>query len=308
VVEGYPPELEAIVLRALAVKPENRFGSARDLLMAIETFAAKESIALSQAALAAYLNSVFGDKPEAWRLLDVDENQTVDKTVTLCVGSESQFLRNSLPLPPSEASEVYDSVPAMPALADPASGSQVTAPPLSDAPPQPPSTSTSNSMPTPAPTPEGMPATSRLTLRRLLLYAGTIGAAIAVGLVATYSLVLTAKSEPPIQLLVVEEAEPSRNEETVQLQEPATEAPNPGVLEFDNEHDVTTAVIDDDGHREARSDKRGEEADLITDMQTVVKDTPTKSNRGVRTPPKRKTPVRIKKSTQKGLEDIFGNK
>jgi serine/threonine protein kinase len=66
-VSGYPPELEAIVKKALARRPVDRFSTTRELQMALEGFAQKAGIVLSNAVLAEWMEKTFGPKVEPWR-------------------------------------------------------------------------------------------------------------------------------------------------------------------------------------------------------------------------------------------------
>jgi serine/threonine protein kinase len=67
-----PPELEAIVFKALANKPEDRYATAQELRLALEHLAAKLQLAMSSTGLADYMKQVFGYRPEPW-LDDEDE-------------------------------------------------------------------------------------------------------------------------------------------------------------------------------------------------------------------------------------------
>jgi serine/threonine protein kinase len=63
---GYPPALEAIVLKALAVDPDERYASAGDLLEAMEGFAASLRMSLSMMSLGRFMRDMFGDVQEPW--------------------------------------------------------------------------------------------------------------------------------------------------------------------------------------------------------------------------------------------------
>jgi serine/threonine protein kinase len=65
-VQGYPPELELIVMTALSVDPAQRYQSAGLLLEAIEAFAASSRILLSTMSLGRFMRDVFGEVPEPW--------------------------------------------------------------------------------------------------------------------------------------------------------------------------------------------------------------------------------------------------
>jgi serine/threonine-protein kinase len=65
-IPGYPPALEAIVMKALAVDPAQRYQSAGLLLEAIESFAISSRMAMSTMALGRFMRDMFGDVPEPW--------------------------------------------------------------------------------------------------------------------------------------------------------------------------------------------------------------------------------------------------
>ena len=62
-VPGYPPELEEIVLRAMAPDPEARYDSAAAMQLELEAFVRAHKLDVSSAALAGLMRSVFGDDP-----------------------------------------------------------------------------------------------------------------------------------------------------------------------------------------------------------------------------------------------------
>jgi len=82
VVPDYPPELERIVMKALQRAPEQRYQSARDLQLDLESFARDQKLEVSSAALAEWMEGAFGPKLEIW---------------------------HTLPLPPSDSSDPSDS-------------------------------------------------------------------------------------------------------------------------------------------------------------------------------------------------------
>jgi serine/threonine protein kinase len=59
----YPPELEAIVLRALSTDPDARHATAQELLADIEGFAHEHRLRLSGLAVAEFLRDLFGEQP-----------------------------------------------------------------------------------------------------------------------------------------------------------------------------------------------------------------------------------------------------
>ncbi|MCL4224898.1 MAG: serine/threonine protein kinase [Myxococcales bacterium] len=62
----YPPALEAIVMRALAVDPAARFPSAGAMLDALVGFCQDEKLSTSAIGLARYARELFGERPEPW--------------------------------------------------------------------------------------------------------------------------------------------------------------------------------------------------------------------------------------------------
>ncbi len=95
-----PPELEAIVLKALATKPEDRYATAQELRLALEQLAARLQLSMSSTALADYMKAVFGTKPEPWLL---DDEPEVEISIDFD-GSASGIVR-----PPADAMPVAES-------------------------------------------------------------------------------------------------------------------------------------------------------------------------------------------------------
>ena len=65
-VPNYPPALEAIVMKALAVDPNQRYQSAGQLLEAIESFAVASRMSLSTMGLGRFMRDMFGEVQEPW--------------------------------------------------------------------------------------------------------------------------------------------------------------------------------------------------------------------------------------------------
>ncbi|MBL4687985.1 MAG: serine/threonine protein kinase [Nannocystaceae bacterium] len=59
----FPPELEALLARGLAVDPADRFETAREMQRAVEAFAAGSGDRVSRLALSEYLDLTFGQEP-----------------------------------------------------------------------------------------------------------------------------------------------------------------------------------------------------------------------------------------------------
>jgi serine/threonine protein kinase len=65
-IQGYPPALEAIVMKALAIDATQRYQSAGLLLEALETYAASARMSLSTMSLGRFMREMFGEQPEPW--------------------------------------------------------------------------------------------------------------------------------------------------------------------------------------------------------------------------------------------------
>jgi hypothetical protein len=74
------PELEGIMMAALAREPGDRYQSAHELRLALEQFAAANGLRTSSTSLAGYMKSLFGEKPEPWLVEDYvpPEDLTID--------------------------------------------------------------------------------------------------------------------------------------------------------------------------------------------------------------------------------------
>jgi len=65
-IQGYPQALEAIVMKALAVDPTQRYQSAGALLEALESLAVAARMSLSTMSLGRFMRDMFGDLTEPW--------------------------------------------------------------------------------------------------------------------------------------------------------------------------------------------------------------------------------------------------
>ncbi|HEY5926167.1 MAG TPA: serine/threonine-protein kinase [Kofleriaceae bacterium] len=70
-----PPDLDAVVLRALAKRPDDRFQTAQELVEAVELIAVN-TMALSNASLSRFIRELFGSRPEPWIGLQEPEDRT----------------------------------------------------------------------------------------------------------------------------------------------------------------------------------------------------------------------------------------
>jgi serine/threonine-protein kinase len=66
IIPGYPPELEDIILTALEVDPDDRFGDVDGMQHAIELAAQHLGVRLAPHAIARTLGDLFGARPEPW--------------------------------------------------------------------------------------------------------------------------------------------------------------------------------------------------------------------------------------------------
>jgi serine/threonine protein kinase len=76
VIEDYPPELEAIVMRGLSRDPAHRYSTADSMRIALDAFARARSLDLSPFRLSALMERVFAENLEAWR-----QSQRLGKTL-----------------------------------------------------------------------------------------------------------------------------------------------------------------------------------------------------------------------------------
>ncbi len=65
-VPGYPQELEAIVLTAMATEPDQRFQTAAELIEALDAFAVRSKLTGSATAMGRFMTQLFGSKREPW--------------------------------------------------------------------------------------------------------------------------------------------------------------------------------------------------------------------------------------------------
>jgi len=65
-VPGYPRELEAIVLTAMASDPAARFQTAQELIEALDAFAVRAKLTGSNTAMGRFMTQLFGSKKEPW--------------------------------------------------------------------------------------------------------------------------------------------------------------------------------------------------------------------------------------------------
>ena len=74
-VAGYPRELEAIILTALAGDPNARFQTAQEMIEAIDAFAVRAKLTGSNTTLGRFMTQLFGSKREPWVVVESDATQ-----------------------------------------------------------------------------------------------------------------------------------------------------------------------------------------------------------------------------------------
>jgi serine/threonine protein kinase len=102
------PAVDALVLKALAKKPEDRYINAEEMVEAIEALAAKEGHVLSSSGLARYMRGLFGQRTEPW---NERTEQTRSVTVTgsfdgvdpVSAASQQSFDQPTIPFVPPDA-------------------------------------------------------------------------------------------------------------------------------------------------------------------------------------------------------------
>jgi serine/threonine-protein kinase len=110
---GYPPALEAIVMKALAKDRTQRYQSARELQSALEDFVRKDRIPVSNVALTQYMQSLFEEKLKAQKEQILQGKQLADiidlqQENSLSEADGVQRLSSSLLSAPSAARTVTD--------------------------------------------------------------------------------------------------------------------------------------------------------------------------------------------------------
>ncbi|HEY4243765.1 MAG TPA: protein kinase [Kofleriaceae bacterium] len=125
IVPGYPPELEAIVLKSLSVDAAQRYQSVGEFMEAIEQYAASARLALSTSALGRFMRELFGDVPEPWLTSQRTSAPIIPRESTISSTSAGQaHALPSGPVPTRQtgsarvlrASEPPQTIPTSPAM------------------------------------------------------------------------------------------------------------------------------------------------------------------------------------------------
>ena len=104
-VAGYPPAMEAIVLRLLSRDPAQRYQTADELIDALEAIIAMQGLVVSAKPVARYMRAAFADKIAAWESAAV-QGQTLATHVAETITGDSR--RVDLLTPPSAVSRISD--------------------------------------------------------------------------------------------------------------------------------------------------------------------------------------------------------
>jgi len=95
-VQGYPPDLERIVLRALERDPAKRYATAQEVQLDLESFAREQKLALSSISMETLMGELFTKRVEAWsrakRKRMTLEDHLLDSAVKLESGAMPVFL------------------------------------------------------------------------------------------------------------------------------------------------------------------------------------------------------------------------
>ncbi|MEO8845166.1 MAG: serine/threonine-protein kinase [Kofleriaceae bacterium] len=84
-VAGYPRELEAIILTAMANDPNARFQTAQEMIEALDAFTVRAKLTGSNTAMGRFMAQLFGEKKEPWVVhaadrTEVSDNHPADET------------------------------------------------------------------------------------------------------------------------------------------------------------------------------------------------------------------------------------
>ncbi|MGE0868985.1 MAG: serine/threonine protein kinase [Kofleriaceae bacterium] len=91
-VNGYPRELEAIVLTAMASDPNARFQTSQELIEALDAFAVRAKLTGSNTAMGRFMVQLFGTKKEPW----VDHGSPEKTEVSVAVSSDPDDEKTSV--------------------------------------------------------------------------------------------------------------------------------------------------------------------------------------------------------------------
>ncbi len=90
-----PPQIDQLVMTALAKDPNTRFGNADQMHQAVEAAAASAKLSMSPSSLGRYLGQMFGHRPEPW----LQQAGDVPVTVAAQLVEPTQMHEAPLPIP-----------------------------------------------------------------------------------------------------------------------------------------------------------------------------------------------------------------
>ncbi|HTL34117.1 MAG TPA: serine/threonine-protein kinase [Kofleriaceae bacterium] len=117
ITRGYPPELEAIVLKLLARKPEERYQTAEEMLHDLDPFLQQHRLWVSPKPLSRYMRQLFANQVAAWDQA-LARGASIEDHLTQTVMS-SQSKQSELVTPPSSFPALLPLSQEMPAVAMP---------------------------------------------------------------------------------------------------------------------------------------------------------------------------------------------
>ncbi|HUS28132.1 MAG TPA: protein kinase, partial [Kofleriaceae bacterium] len=124
---GYPPELEAIVMKLLARKAEDRYQTAEEMLHDLDPFLQQHRLWVSPKPLSRYMRQLFSTEVAAWDVA-LAEGASLEQHIAQTVVS-SHSKQSELVTPPSSFPALMPLSQEMPAVAMPTAGfSKVDAP------------------------------------------------------------------------------------------------------------------------------------------------------------------------------------
>gem|GEM_PF-2501529 len=118
-VEGYPPKLEAIVLKALARNPDDRYQSALDLAHDLEEFARRERLPMSASSLSAFVNGLMANANDrADTIQEPTIHSVVDMSIAAFASARGQAVFAAAPAGESPAPPPSPRTVELPGLPD----------------------------------------------------------------------------------------------------------------------------------------------------------------------------------------------
>ena len=156
-----PPALDAIVVKALARRPEDRYATADELRRALEDYAGAAGVRTSTSALGDYMKTTFGRRREPWLVKDVGDEETENLEIEIERDEPSIQIASVRPAPPRRRGRWIAAAVAVVAIAASilvVAGTRGSDPPPVATAPPPPIVRPAPAVVTPAPAPPPAPA------------------------------------------------------------------------------------------------------------------------------------------------------